>query len=131
MSRQHHHNSSESIDPTFTSRARSTWSIVGRVAKYIRPYPWMAFSTMACALLSTLLSFAYPKLTQFLIDGVIGGGRGDLLGLTIVGLIGAFFFRDLFNSIRIRINNTFPQNFIYYIRRDVYSKLQLLPFRYF
>jgi len=86
---------------------------------------------MTCALLSTLLSFAYPKLTQFLIDGVIGGGRGDLLGLTIAGLIGAFVLRDLFNSIRIRINNTFEQNVIYDMRRDVYAKLQRLPVGYF
>src|SRR5262249_7381376 len=120
MSRIHHHHSADSVDPTFSAKARSTWSIVGRVAKYLRPYPWMALGTMACALLSTLLSFAYPKLTQFLIDNVIGAGRSDLLGWTIAGLIGAFVLRDLFNSIRIRINNTFEQNVIYDMRRDVY-----------
>ena len=31
----------------------------------------------------------------------------------------AFLLRDLFNSLRIRINNHFEQNVIYDMRRDV------------
>src|SRR5439155_8895325 len=100
MSRPHH--PSLSVDPTFTSKSRSTWETVRRVAHYLRPYPWMAAGTMVCALLSTAFSFAFPKLTQFIIDEVIGNHRGDLLGITIGGLIAAFVLRDLFNSIRIR-----------------------------
>jgi ABC-type multidrug transport system fused ATPase/permease subunit len=37
----------------------------------------------------------------------------------------------LFNSLRIRINNTFEQNVIYDMRRDVYARLQRLPVNYF
>src|SRR3954470_4201661 len=126
-----HHALSGSTDPTFTSKSRSTWEIVRRVAHYLRPYPWMAIATMLCALLSTALSFAFPKLTQFIIDEVIGNGRTHLFLYAIGGLIAAFFLRDLFNSIRVRINNTFEQNVIYDMRRDVYAKLQRLPVGYF
>ena len=42
----------------------------------------------------------------------------------MLALLGAFFLRDLFNSLRIRINNTFEQNVIYDMRRDVYARLQ-------
>src|SRR3954453_888506 len=126
-----HHALSGSTDPTFTSKSRSTWEIVRRVAHYLRPYPWMAIATMICALLSTALSFAFPKLTQFIIDEVIGNGRTYLFLYAIGGLFAAFVLRDLFNSIRIRINNTFEQNVIFDMRRDVYAKLQRLPVNYF
>jgi len=126
-----HHNIAANGDPTFSSRSRSTWEVVRRVAHYLRPYPWMALGTMLCALFSTALSFAFPKLTQFIIDEVIGNGRTQLFGMAIGGLLAAFVLRDLFNSLRIRINNTFEQNVIYDMRRDVYAKLQRLPVGYF
>src|SRR6185503_14820046 len=49
----------------------------------------------------------------------------------MLGLLGAFLLRDLFNCLRIRINNTFEQNVIYDMRRDVYARLQRLPVNYF
>src|SRR4051812_44246252 len=130
MSRIVHH-VPEHTDPTFKSKSRSTWEILRRVAHFLRAYPWMAAGTMACAILSTALSFAFPKLTQFIIDEVIGNGRSQMLGPAVGGLIAAFVLRDLFNSIRIRINNSFEQNVIYDMRRDVYAKLQRLPLGYF
>src|SRR5260221_1275180 len=118
-------------DPTFTSKSRSTWEILRRVAAYLRPYKLMAAATIGCALFSLAFSLAYPKLTQFVIDDVIGHKRLDLLTPMMLGLLGAFLLRDLFNSLRIRINNTFEQNVIYDMRRDVYARLQRLPVNYF
>ena len=119
------------IDPTFKSKARSTWNVLSRVAVYLRPYKLMAAGTMACAVLSLAFSLAYPKLTQFVVDEVIGNRRVDLLTPIVLALLGAFLLRDLFNSLRIRINNTFEQNVIYDMRRDVYARLQRLPVNYF
>ena len=86
---------------------------------------------MFCALLSLGFSLAYPKLTQFVVDEVIKKGRTNLLTPIMLGLIGAFLLRDLFNGLRILINNTFEQNVIYDMRRDVYARLQRLPVNYF
>lgn len=118
-------------DPSFVSKSRSTWEIVLRVSKYLRPYKWMAAATVGCAVASLGFSFVYPKLTQYVIDDVIGRQQTHLLAPVMLGLIGAFFLRDAFNSIRIRINNTFEQNVIYDIRREVYGRLQRLPVGYF
>lgn len=118
-------------DPSFVSKSRSTWEIVLRVSKYLRPYKWMAAATIGCAVASLGFSFVYPKLTQYVIDDVIGRQQTHLLAPVMLGLIGAFFLRDAFNSIRIRINNTFEQNVIYDIRREVYGRLQRLPVSYF
>jgi ATP-binding cassette, subfamily B, bacterial len=126
-----HHHLQTSDDPTLHSRKRSTWEVVRRVAHYLRPYKSMAAGTMLCAIFSLAFSFAYPQLTQFVIDRVIGDHRPDLLAPSMLALLGAFLLRDLFNSLRIRINNTFEQNVIFDMRREVYARLQRLPVHYF
>jgi ABC-type multidrug transport system fused ATPase/permease subunit len=113
------------------AKQRSTWEIVRRVAVYLRPYRWMALGTILCAILSTGCGFAFPKLTQFVIDDVIAARRLDLMTPVMLALLGAFLLRDLFNSLRIRVNNTFEQNVIYDMRREVFARLQRLPVNYF
>jgi ATP-binding cassette subfamily B protein len=129
MSRHPHPDASE--DPTLVAKARGTWEIVRRVSRYLKPYKWMAAGTIACAILSLGFSFVYPRLTQYVIDDVIGQRQTHLLAPVMLAIIGAFFLRDAFNSIRIRINNTFEQNVIYDMRREVFGRLQRLPVGYF
>lgn len=119
------------IDPSFSARPRSTREILVRVAGYLGRYKLMAAGTIGCALLSMAFALVYPKLAQYLIDEVIGKKRTQLLAPMALALLGAFFLRDLFNSLRILVNNTFEQNVIYDMRRDVYARLQRLPVSYF
>ena len=122
---------SANTDPSFTARSRSTWEIIRRVAVYLRPYKWMALGNIACAVLSLAFALTYPQLTRLVIDQVIGEKQTRLLAPVMLGLLGAFLLRDLFNSLRIRINNRFEQNVIYDMRCDVYARLQRLPVNYF
>ncbi|MEY4324937.1 MAG: hypothetical protein RIS24_1108 [Verrucomicrobiota bacterium] len=110
----------------FAVRPRTTGEIVRRVSGYLRPYPLLASGTIVCALLGQLATFAYPKLTRFVMDDVIGAGRKEQLGGAILGLLAAFALRDAFNSLRIRLNNRFEQNVIFDIRCQVYGRLQQL-----
>jgi ABC-type multidrug transport system fused ATPase/permease subunit len=80
------HRSFGEVDPTFTAKARSAWEIIQRVSRYLLPYKAMAAGTMACAILSLAFSFAFPKLTQFIIDEVIANRRWDLLGPVLAAL---------------------------------------------
>ncbi len=118
-------------DPTIAARSRSNAEIIRRVAVYLKPYPWMAAGTIAFALLALACSFAYPILTKRVIDEVIIKQQADQLMPVMLGLIGAFLLRDVFTSLRVRLNNTFEQNVIYDMRREVYGKLQRLPVNYF
>ena len=127
----HHPQLSANTDPTLNARSRSTWEVIRRVAVYLRPYQWMAFGNVACAVLSLAFALTYPQLMRLVIDRVIGEKQTPLLAPVMLGLFGAFLLRDLFNSLRIRINNRFEQNVIYDMRRDVYARLQRLPVRYF
>ncbi len=82
-------------------------------------------------ILSLGFGFLYPKLTQLIIDDVIRGQHYNWLMPASLGLIGAFLFRELFNSLRIRINNRLEQNVIFDMRREVYARLQRLPVPWF
>ncbi|MFO1477446.1 MAG: ABC transporter ATP-binding protein [Verrucomicrobiota bacterium] len=126
-----HHSTASHTDPTFRSKPRPTGEVVRRVSVYLRPYPWMVLGTIACAVLSLGCGFLYPALTGVIIGQVIRQERGDLLLPAALGLIAAFLLREMFNAIRIRINNRLEQNVIYDMRRQVYARLQRLPVPWF
>ncbi len=126
-----HHLGGSHTDPSFQSRPRPAGEVIRRVAVYLRPYTWLAVADVACAVLSLGFGMAYPKLTKVIIDDVIKLGRHDLLTVTALALIGAFLFREAFNSLRIRINNHLEQNVIFDMRRQVYARLQRLPVAWF
>lgn len=56
--------------------------------------------------------------------------KSKLLIYTLIALA-AFFGRDLFNCLRILINNVFEQKAIFDLRSELYSKLQRLPLKWF
>ena len=118
-------------DPIFKAKKRSAVEIISRVSAYLWPYKGLALATIACAVLSLLCAFAFPRLTQYIIDDVIGLGNTSQLDTAILLLVGAFFLRDFFNSIRIQVNNHFEQNVVFDMRREVYAQLQRLPVRYY
>ncbi len=118
-------------DPSFKSQPRSTGEVVRRVGVYLLPYKLMSFGTIGFALLSLAAAFTYPKLTQHVIDEVITKKNADSLAPVMGLLIGAFFLREIFTGIRIRLNNELEQKVILDIRRDVYARLQRLPVGWF
>jgi len=126
------HHGPVSIDSSFKSRKRSTGEIMRRVWVYLLPYKGLALATVGCAVLSLACALTYPKLTEYIIDGIIEkDGGSQRLKWAVLAMAGAFLLRDLFNSLRIRINNHFEQNVIFDMRREVFGKLQRLPINYF
>ena len=123
----HHARSTESI---YAARKRPAIEIIRRIGVFLRPYPWLAVGTVAAAVLSLLSSFAFPLLTQKVIDQIQSGSGGSLT-LPMIGLLGSFFLRDAFSGVRILINNNLEQNVIFDIRRVIYARLQRLPVGYF
>jgi ATP-binding cassette, subfamily B, bacterial len=103
----------------------------GRILGYLRRYPWFAFGTMSCAILTSIFSLAQPKLTQLIVDNVLGQEQAHLLLPYVIALALAFIFRDGFNCLRIQLNNKFEQHVIFDMRRDLYGKLQSLPLTYY
>jgi ATP-binding cassette subfamily B protein len=125
------HHSAAKSDPTLSAKSRTTLEVVCRVAVYLKPYKGLALANIACAIVSLGASFMFPQLLQYVVDDVIGAKQYGKLTWLSLGLLGAFLCRDLFNSLRILVNNVFEQNVIFDMRRDVYGKLQRLPVNYF
>ncbi len=126
-----HINTETENNPTLTARARSTRDVLSRVWVYLKPYKLLALGTIGCAILSLAFGLVFPKLIGFTIDEVIDGQKHDLLPKVILALVGAFVFRDLFNTLRILINNHYEQSVIFDMRNELYRRLQRLPISYF
>ena len=70
------------------------------------------------------------KLPDMQSDDYKENNSSDLLIYTLIALA-SFFGRDLFNCLRILINNVFEQKAIFDLRSELYSKLQRLPLKWF
>ena len=104
---------------------------VFRVFAYLRRYPGMATAQLACAIFGTLMVVVFPAVTREVIDVIVPQEQWHRLSQVCLLALGAYFLQNLFNSLRIRLNNTFEQKVIYDLRSDLYERLQRLPLRWF
>jgi len=102
-----------------------------RVLKYLRPYRFLAITTLICAGVTTALELIPPWLVKIVIDDVIQSSRSELLPWTIVGFLVAYGLKNLFASLRIRWNNTLEQRVVHDLRAQVFAALQRLSVSYF
>lgn len=104
---------------------------VFRVFSYLKRYPLLATAQLTCAVLMTLLVVVFPSVAQTITGEVIPQRDFDRLIPLALLAVGTFFATNLFNSLRIILNNTFEQKVIFDIRSDLYRKIQRLPMRWF
>jgi ATP-binding cassette subfamily B protein/subfamily B ATP-binding cassette protein MsbA len=104
---------------------------VFRVIVYLKRYPLLAVAQMACAVLMTVLVIVFPSVAQSITGEVIPQRDFDRLVPLALLAVGTFFATNLFNALRILLNNTFEQKVIFDIRSDLYAKIQRLPMRWF
>jgi ATP-binding cassette, subfamily B, bacterial len=103
-----------------------------RVFAYLRHYPGLATTQLACAVGMTLAVFVFPNATGYVIDQIIPNpARHGEFSFWIFIAVAGFFAKEGLNSLRIFINNIFEQKVIYDIRSDLYEKIQRLPLRWF
>ncbi|MDF2375602.1 MAG: ABC transporter ATP-binding protein [Verrucomicrobiales bacterium] len=102
-----------------------------RVLSYLKRYPMLASSQLLCAVLMTLLVIVFPTVTKWITGEVIPQRDFDRLIPLALLAVGAFFLTNLFNALRIILNNTFEQKVIFDIRSDLYHKIQRLPMCWF
>jgi ATP-binding cassette, subfamily B, bacterial len=104
---------------------------VWRVFAYLKRYPLLGISMMACAIAGTLMMFVPPVVIRKGINEVIVGHHPEnLLRLVLVAMV-ALFLQHGLNSLRLLLNNTFEQKVIFDLRSDLYSHIQVLPLRWF
>ena len=104
---------------------------VRRVFAYLKRYPLLAFGTLSCAIIGTLLVIVFPAVTKLVIDEVLVQKRPERLTPLVLIAALAFVLQHGLNAVRIILNNTFEQKVIFDLRSDLYSHIQLLPLRWF
>ena len=104
---------------------------VWRVFAYLKRYPVLGISMLACAIAGTLMIMVPPVVTRKIIDEVVLEHHPELLLPLLLVAAVAFILQHGLNSLRLLINNTFEQKVIFDLRSDLYSHIQLLPLRWF
>ncbi|UVT19895.1 MAG: ABC transporter ATP-binding protein [Nitrospira sp.] len=102
-----------------------------RVLLYLRPHRTLAIATLVCAGCATAMELVPPWVIKIIIDDVIQAKQASLLPWAIGLLVGAYVFKNLFASLRIRLNNQLEQTVVHDLRRHIFSALQRLSITYF
>jgi ATP-binding cassette, subfamily B, bacterial len=104
---------------------------VWRVFAYLKRYPVLGISMMACAITGTLMMVVPPLVIRKGINEVIVGHHPEHLLRLVLIAAAALFLQHGLNSLRLVLNNIFEQKVIFDLRSDLYSHIQLLPLRWF
>lgn len=105
--------------------------IVMRLFKWIKPFGgWMALSCFLM-LVSSAISLTSPYLTRMAIDEAIPAKNIKMLVIISVVLLVSTFIVRILLAQKLKIMTRVAQKIIVNIRRDVFTKLQALPFTYF
>ncbi len=107
--------------------------VIYRVSSYLFGYKSLFASTLLLACAMTILSVMAPSVIQQVLDKVLvsGIGNGKILLQGIVLIAAIFFFKELLNCFRIRINNKLEQKVIFLLRQDLHNKLLRLPVTFY
>lgn len=102
-----------------------------RVSAYLFRYKELFWLTIGLAVGMALLEIAVPLQIRKIFDGI--ESTRELSGLISgVALIAAFYIgSEVFNCLRIRVNNTLEQRVLLEMRRDLHSKLLRLPVSFY
>ena len=102
-----------------------------RVSKYLFRYKLLFWLTIGLASAMTILEIAVPLAIIDIIDGFkeVDATDGLIKGVAIIALL--YFGSELFNCLRIRVNNTLEQRVLVEMRRDLHTKLLRLPVAFY
>ncbi|HSA61496.1 MAG TPA: ABC transporter ATP-binding protein [Nitrospiraceae bacterium] len=102
-----------------------------RVLQYLRPHRGLALTTLLCAACATAMELVPPWVIKIIIDDVIQARQAALLPWVLGGLVAAYGLKNIFASLRIRLNNRLEQTVVHDLRSHVFAALQRLSIGYF
>ena len=106
---------------------RTIW----QVSHYLFRYRILFILTLGLAIGSTLFRLSAPQVVQWVIDDIIRLKKIDLLWIGVLLVAACYFFGELLNSLRIRVNNTVEQKVLIDLRHDLHAKLLDLPIAFY
>ncbi|MCC5833550.1 MAG: ABC transporter ATP-binding protein [Opitutales bacterium] len=105
--------------------------VIWRVSQYLFRYRALFLLTQLFAIGMTLLAIAIPKAIEGILSRVMETGEiaGLLSGVLVVAAL--YFGSELFNGLRIVVNNVLEQRVLLDMRRDLHQKLLNLPVSFY
>ncbi len=107
--------------------------IISRISSYIFEYKILFATTLSLAFIMTTLSVMVPSAIQQVLDQIfaeeISQNSIFLRGILFIG--GLFLAKEIFNCLRIRVNNKLEQKVILRIRKALHDKLLNLPINFY
>lgn len=106
---------------------------LGRVAEYLFRYRGLFALTLVMAGAMTILGVSVPWVIQDTLDRLFADAEVETaMLLRGIGLVaGLYLAREVFNCLRIRVNNVLEQKVILDLRRDLHDKLLALPISFY
>ena len=105
--------------------------IIPRMLKWIKPYAWWMVLACLIMLVASGISLISPYLIRMAIDTAIPAANYNLLIKISVFLIVTTLFVRFLLAAKLRLMTRVAQKIILAIRKEVFTKLQSLPFTYF
>lgn len=105
--------------------------VIWRVSQYLFRYPWLFVLTQVFAIGMTLLAIAIPKSIELILSRIVDTGEWDRLIYGVLIVAALYLGSELFNGLRIVVNNVLEQRVLLDMRRDLHRKLLELPVSFY
>ena len=105
--------------------------IIPRMLHWIKPYAWWMVLACVIMLVASGISLISPYLIRMAIDQAIPAANYNLLIKISVFIVITTLFARILLAAKLRLMTRVAQKIIVTIRKEVFTKLQALPFTYF
>ena len=112
-------------------KKKSKKGTIQRVSAYLFRYKGLFWLTIALAAGMTAMEIAVPLAIERILENLENVGAVDSLVRGVGIIAGLYLGSEIFNSLRIRVNNTLEQKVLLEMRRDLHSKLLRLPVSFY
>ncbi|MCY9432185.1 ABC transporter ATP-binding protein [Bacillus haynesii] len=104
---------------------------IKKLKDFYWPYKKMFLWSLVSMLLMTAITVVYPIILQLTIDDVILGGRYGMVIWISLGFIAVMAAKGAATFFHQYLGDMFGIRSVYRLRKELYAKLQRLPFKYY
>lgn len=114
-----------------TKKSKNKKNTILRVSAYLFRYKGLFWLTIGLAVGMTAMEIAVPLAIEGILDNIENVGAVDSLLWGVAIIAGLYLGSEIFNCLRIRLNNTLEQRVLLEMRRDLHLKLLRLPVSFY
>jgi ATP-binding cassette subfamily B protein len=101
------------------------------LVSYYKPHYKLFFLDIFCALIIALIDLFFPMLTREVIGTILPAGQMRTFWLFVIGMLALYLLRTGLQYVVLYWGHILGLRMEYYMRRDLFSHLQTLPFSFY